>query len=194
MSRALELAVRGEGYVEPNPMVGCVIVRDGAVVGEGWHRKFGGPHAEIEALRVAGRSAQGATAFVTLEPCCHHGKTPPCTEALIAAGIRRVICAQRDPFAEVSGRGIAALETAGIAVEVGLLAEQARQLNAPYLKLVATGRPWVIAKWAMSLDGKIATRTGDSRWISGAGLARNRPPTPRPRRRNHGRPRHGRAR
>ena len=91
--RALELAVRGEGYVEPNPMVGCVIVRDGAVVGEGWHRKFGGPHAEIEALRVAGRSVQGATAFVTLEPCCHHGKTPPCTEALIAAGIRRVICA-----------------------------------------------------------------------------------------------------
>jgi diaminohydroxyphosphoribosylaminopyrimidine deaminase / 5-amino-6-(5-phosphoribosylamino)uracil reductase len=168
MSRALELAARGEGYVEPNPMVGCVMVRDGAVVGEGWHRKFGGPHAEGEALRVAGRSAQGATAFVTLEPCCHHGKTPPCTDALIAAGVRRVVCAQRDPFAEVSGRGIAVLETAGIAVEVGLLAEQARQLNAPYLKLVATGRPWVVAKWAMSLDGKIATRTGDSRWISGA--------------------------
>jgi diaminohydroxyphosphoribosylaminopyrimidine deaminase / 5-amino-6-(5-phosphoribosylamino)uracil reductase len=167
MSRALELAARGEGYVEPNPMVGCVIVRDGAVVGEGWHQKFGGPHAEIEALRVAGRSAQGATAFVTLEPCCHHGKTPPCTDALIAAGIRRLVCAQRDPFAEVSGRGIAALEAAGIAVEVGLLADQARRLNAPYLKLVATGRPWVIAKWAMSLDGKIATRTGDSRWISG---------------------------
>ena len=111
---------------------------------------------------------KGATAFVTLEPCCHHGKTPPCTDALIAAGVRRVVCAQRDPFAEVSGRGIAALEAAGVAVEVGLLAEQARQLNAPYLKLVATGRPWVIAKWAMSLDGKIATRTGDSRWISGA--------------------------
>src|SRR5436190_6019308 len=109
MSRALELAARGEGYVEPNPMVGCVLVRDGAVVGEGWHQKFGGPHAEIEALRVAGPAARGATAFVTLEPCCHHGKTPPCTEALIAAGIRRVICAQRDPYPEVSGAGIAAL-------------------------------------------------------------------------------------
>jgi len=167
MSRALELATRGEGFVEPNPMVGCVIVRDGAVVGEGWHQKFGGPHAEIEALRVAGQAARGATAFVTLEPCCHHGKTPPCTEALIAAGIRRVICAQRDPYSEVSGAGIAALETAGVAVQVGMLAEQAQSLNAPYLKLVTTGRPWVIAKWAMSLDGKIATRTGDSRWISG---------------------------
>ena len=167
MSRALELAARGEGYVEPNPMVGCVIVRDGAVVGEGWHQKFGGPHAEIEALRVAGPAARGATAFVTLEPCCHHGKTPPCTEALIAAGIRRVICAQRDPYSEVSGAGIAALEKAGIAVQVGMLAEQAQWLNAPYLKLVTTGRPWMIAKWAMSLDGKIATRTGDSRWISG---------------------------
>ena len=168
MSCALELAVRGEGYVEPNPMVGCVMVRDGAVVGEGWHRKFGGPHAEVEALRVAGRSAQGATAFVTLEPCCHQGKTPPCTDAArcrrhLPRGMR-----QRDPFAEVSGRGIAALEAAGLAVEVGLLGEQARQLNAPYLKLVAIGRPWVIAKWAMSLDGKIATPTGDSRWISGA--------------------------
>jgi diaminohydroxyphosphoribosylaminopyrimidine deaminase / 5-amino-6-(5-phosphoribosylamino)uracil reductase len=167
MSRALELAARGEGYVEPNPMVGCVIVRDGAVVGEGWHQKFGGPHAEIEALRVAGPAARGATAFITLEPCCHHGKTPPCTEALIAAGIRRVICAQRDPYPEVSGAGIAALEKAGVAVQMGMLAEQAQWLNAPYLKLVTTGRPWVIAKWAMSLDGKIATRTGDSRWISG---------------------------
>ena len=167
MSRALELAARGEGYVEPNPMVGCVLVRDGAVVGEGWHQKFGGPHAEIEALRVAGPAARGATAFVTLEPCCHHGKTPPCTEALIAAGIRRVICAQPDPYSEVSGAGIAALEKAGVAVQVGMLAEQAQWLNAPYLKLVTTGRPWVIAKWAMSLDGKIATRTGDSRWISG---------------------------
>jgi diaminohydroxyphosphoribosylaminopyrimidine deaminase/5-amino-6-(5-phosphoribosylamino)uracil reductase len=167
MSRALELAARGKGFVEPNPMVGCLLVRDGAVVGEGWHQKFGGPHAEIEALRVAGPAARGATAFVTLEPCCHHGKTPPCTEALIAAGICRVICAQRDPYSEVRGAGIAALEKAGIAVQLGMLAEQARWLNAPYLKLIATGRPWVIAKWAMSLDGKIATHTGDSRWISG---------------------------
>ena len=147
-------------------MVGCVLVRDGTVVGEGWHRKFGDGHAEVEALRAAGPLAQGATAFVTLEPCHHHGKTPPCTTALIAAGVRRVVCAQRDPFPEVSGRGFAALESAGVLVEVGFLEDQARQLNAPYLKLVTTGRPWLIAKWAMSLDGKIATRSGDSRWIS----------------------------
>jgi diaminohydroxyphosphoribosylaminopyrimidine deaminase / 5-amino-6-(5-phosphoribosylamino)uracil reductase len=167
MARALELAARGQGTVEPNPMVGCVLVRDGAVVGEGWHRKFGGPHAEVEALRVAGPSAKGATAYVTLEPCCHHGKTPPCTDALIAAGVARVVCAQRDPFAAVSGRGFAALESAGIAVEVGLMEAEAKYLNAPFLKLVQTGKPWVIAKWAMTLDGKIATRTGDSQWISG---------------------------
>lgn len=167
MARALELAARGQGHVEPNPVVGCVIVRDGSVVGEGWHKKFGGPHAEVEALRVAGASAKNATAYVTLEPCCHHGKTPPCTDALIAAGVTRVVCAQRDPFAKVSGQGIAALEAAGIQVEIGLLESDARRLNAPYLKLVSTGRPWVIAKWAMTLDGKIATHTGDSQWISG---------------------------
>ncbi len=109
MGRAMELARRGEGSVEPNPMVGCVIVRQGEVVGEGWHRHFGGPHAEIEALRSARSQARGATAFVTLEPCCHQGKTPPCTEALIAAGIARVVCAQVDPFEKVSGRGVAAL-------------------------------------------------------------------------------------
>jgi len=167
MARALELASRGEGYVEPNPMVGCVIVRDGEVVGEGWHQKFGGPHAEVEALRVAGARARGATMYVTLEPCCHHGKTPPCTEAIIAAGITRVVCAQRDPFEQVAGRGIEMLKAAGIAVEAGMLEAEAKTLNAPYLKLVTTGRPWIIAKWAMTLDGKIATRTGDSRWISG---------------------------
>ncbi len=167
MGRALELAARGQGYVEPNPMVGCVIVNDSEVVGEGWHRKFGGPHAELEALRVAGARAKDATAYATLEPCCHHGKTGPCTEALIAAGICRVVCALRDPFEAVSGRGIAALEAAGIVVECGLMEDEARRINAPYLKLVTTGRPWVIAKWAMTLDGKIATRTGDSRWISG---------------------------
>jgi diaminohydroxyphosphoribosylaminopyrimidine deaminase / 5-amino-6-(5-phosphoribosylamino)uracil reductase len=167
MARALELAARGQGQVEPNPMVGCVLVRDGSVVGEGWHHTFGGPHAEVEALRVAGPSAKGATAYVTLEPCCHHGKTPPCTVALIAAGVVRVVCAQRDPFGAVSGRGIAGLEAAGMAVEVGLMEREAQHLNAPYLKLVQTGRPWVIAKWAMTLDGKIATRTGDSQWISG---------------------------
>jgi diaminohydroxyphosphoribosylaminopyrimidine deaminase / 5-amino-6-(5-phosphoribosylamino)uracil reductase len=167
MARALELAARGQGHVEPNPMVGCVLVRDGEVVGEGWHKKFGGPHAEVEALQVAGPRAKGATAFVTLEPCCHHGKTPPCTQALISAGVTKVVCAQRDPFAAVSGRGIAELQAAGIEIEVGLMETEARRLNAPYLKLVTTSRPWIIAKWAMTLDGKIATATGDSRWISG---------------------------
>jgi diaminohydroxyphosphoribosylaminopyrimidine deaminase/5-amino-6-(5-phosphoribosylamino)uracil reductase len=167
MARAIELAARGQGHVEPNPMVGCVIVRDGAVVGEGWHRTFGGPHAEVEALRVAGTRAKNSAAYVTLEPCCHHGKTPPCTQALINAGIVKVVCAQRDPFPEVGGKGIAALQAAGIDVEVGLMGLEARRLNAPYLKLVTTGRPWIIAKWAMTLDGKIATATGDSRWISG---------------------------
>jgi diaminohydroxyphosphoribosylaminopyrimidine deaminase/5-amino-6-(5-phosphoribosylamino)uracil reductase len=167
MARALELAARGEGYVEPNPMVGCVIVRDGEVVGEGWHQRFGGPHAEVEALQVAGARARGATMYVTLEPCCHHGKTPPCTKAIIAAGISRLVCAQRDPFDQVAGKGIETLNAAGIDVDVGRLEAEAKRLNAPYLKLATTGRPWIIAKWAMTLDGKIATRTGDSRWISG---------------------------
>lgn len=166
MARALELAQRGEGFVEPNPMVGCTIVRDGETVGEGWHQHYGGPHAEIEALKVAGHRARGATAYVTLEPCCHHGKTGPCSDALLAAGIVRVVVAQRDPFSQVAGQGIAQLESAGIAVEVGLLEADARQLNAPYLKLVEQGRPWVIAKWAMTLDGKLAAPSGDSRWIS----------------------------
>jgi len=167
MGHALELAARGQGYVEPNPMVGCVIVGPDGVVGEGWHQRFGGNHAEIEALRVAGVRARGATAYVTLEPCCHTGKTPPCTQALIAAGIRRVVAAMQDPFPAVSGRGLAELSAAGIEVETGLLEEAARSLNAPYLKRLSVGRPWLIAKWAMSLDGKIATRTGESRWITG---------------------------
>ena len=167
MSRALELAVRGQGFVEPNPMVGCVIARGAELIGEGWHRRYGGPHAEIEALRLAGPRAAGATMYVTLEPCCHQGKTPPCTEAILRAAPARVVIAQRDPFPEVSGKGIARLEAAGITVDVGLAAAEARELNAPYLKLVETGRPWVIAKWAMTLDGKLATRTGESRWISG---------------------------
>ena len=167
MARAIELAARGEGLVEPNPMVGCVIVRDGDVVGEGYHQRFGQAHAEVDALRIAGDRASGATVYVTLEPCAHHGKTPPCAEALIQAGVSRVVIAQRDPFPQVAGRGIAALENAGIAVEVGLMAADAAELNAPYLKLVTTGRPWVIAKWAMTLDGKLSTTRGDSRWISG---------------------------
>ena len=167
MRRALELAAQGRGAIEPNPMVGCVIVRGAEIIGEGWHRRFGGDHAEVEALRLAGDRATGATMCVTLEPCCHQGKTPPCTGAILEAGIARVVIAQRDPFPQVSGGGIAQLETAGVDVTTGLLEDEARRLNGPYLKLVETGRPWVIAKWAMTLDGKIATRTGSSQWISG---------------------------
>jgi diaminohydroxyphosphoribosylaminopyrimidine deaminase / 5-amino-6-(5-phosphoribosylamino)uracil reductase len=167
MLRALDLARRGLGYVEPNPMVGCVIVADGQVVGEGWHQRFGGPHAEVEALTKAGERARGATMYVSLEPCCHHGKTPPCTEAILAAGLKRVVVAMRDPFPHVAGGGLKRLAGAGIDVELGLNETEAQQLNAPYLKLVTTGRPWIIAKWAMTLDGKIATRSGYSKWISG---------------------------
>src|SRR5581483_10404701 len=167
MARALELAELGRGYVEPNPLVGCIVVQGAEVIGEGWHRRFGGPHAEIDALAVAGHRAKGGTLVVTLEPCCHWGKTPPCTKAVIAAGIRRVVVAQRDPFPAVSGGGIDELRAAGIEVEVGVREDEARILNAPYLKLLETGRPWIIAKWAMSLDGKLATRTGHSQWISG---------------------------
>jgi diaminohydroxyphosphoribosylaminopyrimidine deaminase/5-amino-6-(5-phosphoribosylamino)uracil reductase len=168
MGRAMALARRGLGRVEPNPMVGCVVVRGGRVLGEGYHRKFGGKHAEIEALVRCKGPTRGATVYVTLEPCCHHGKTPPCTDALFTAGVRRVVAAMRDPFAAVAGRGLARLRRAGIEVSVGLCGEQARRLNAAYLKLRTEGRPWVILKWAQSLDGKIATHTGHSKWISSA--------------------------
>lgn len=166
MERALELARLGEGRVEPNPMVGCVIVHGEEVVGEGYHQRFGGPHAEREALQAAGQAARGATMYVTLEPCCHQGKTPPCTEAILTAGIARVVVATRDPFPQVDGGGIRVLREAGVEVEIGIGEAAARALNAPYFKLLAAGQPWVIAKWAMTLDGKIATRTGDSQWIS----------------------------
>jgi diaminohydroxyphosphoribosylaminopyrimidine deaminase/5-amino-6-(5-phosphoribosylamino)uracil reductase len=166
MNRALQLALRGQGHVEPNPMVGCVIRRDLQVVGEGWHRKFGGPHAEIEALKAAGDEARGGTMFVTLEPCCHQGKTPPCTHAIIDAGIAKVVIAHRDPFPAVAGRGIEQLKQAGIQVDVGLGHEAALRLNAPFLKRVEQKRPWMIGKWAMTLDGKMATRTGHSQWVS----------------------------
>ena len=166
LRRALELAARGQGFVEPNPMVGCVIAQGAEIIGEGWHRRFGQAHAEIEALRIAGDRAAGATLYVTLEPCCHHGKTPPCTRAVLVSGVRRVVIAQRDPFLQVQGGGIAELRVAGLTVDVGLLESEAARLNSPYLKLVETGRPWIIAKWAMTLDGKIATHTGQSRWIS----------------------------
>ena len=166
MRRALDLAARGQGAVEPNPMVGCVIAQGAEIIGEGWHRQFGADHAEVEALRMAGDRAAGATLYVTLEPCCHHGKTPPCTRAVLAAGVRRVVVAAGDPFPQVQGGGIAELRAAGLDVELGLLETDSRRLNAPYLKLVESGRPWIIAKWAMTLDGKIAARGGQSRWIS----------------------------
>ncbi len=166
MRRALQLAERGRGHVEPNPLVGAVIVRDEREISAGWHERFGGPHAEVNALATAGSAAAGATLYVTLEPCCHHGKTPPCTDAILRAGIRRVVAAMPDPFPAVAGKGLQRLCKAGLAVEVGLCLAEAEQLNAPYRKLLSTGRPWVHAKWAMTLDGKIATRTGDSRWIS----------------------------
>jgi len=167
MKRALELAERGRGAVEPNPLVGAVVVRDGRLVGEGCHQRFGAAHAEINALAAAGEQARNATLYVTLEPCCHHGKTPPCTDAVVRAGVRRVVAAMQDPYGEVGGRGISLLRAAGIDVEVGVLEPDARRLNAPYLKVLATGRPYVHAKWAMTLDGKICTRSGDSKWISG---------------------------
>lgn len=167
MTRALELAERGRGAVEPNPLVGCVIVRGGELVGEGWHQRFGGPHAEIEALRIARERAEGATVYVTLEPCSHHGKTPPCVDALLAARPARVVMAMEDPFLQVAGRGLAALRDAGVEVLVGVHEDAARRLNAPYLTRLCHQRPWVIAKWAMTLDGRLAARGGDSRWISG---------------------------
>lgn len=167
MSRALTLAERGRGAVEPNPMVGAVVTdANGMVVGEGWHERFGGPHAEVNAFAAAGELARGGTLYVTLEPCCHHGKTPPCTDAVLRSGVQRVVAAMADPFPKVAGGGIGALRAAGVTVDVGGCEAEARELNAPYLMLLSTGTPWVIAKWAMTLDGKIATRSGDSKWIS----------------------------
>jgi diaminohydroxyphosphoribosylaminopyrimidine deaminase/5-amino-6-(5-phosphoribosylamino)uracil reductase len=169
MRQALDLAQQGEGAVEPNPMVGCVLVANDDLIGHGFHQQFGGPHAEVNALRNAqdsGHSPRGATAFVTLEPCSHSGKTGPCAEALISAGVRRVVVGQTDPFPDVSGKGIARLKEAGIEVDVGVLQSECRELNAPYLKRIESQTPWLIAKWAMTLDGKLATQSGDSRWIT----------------------------
>jgi diaminohydroxyphosphoribosylaminopyrimidine deaminase/5-amino-6-(5-phosphoribosylamino)uracil reductase len=169
MRRALALAAQGEGRVEPNPMVGAVVVDDRLqLLGEGWHEVFGGPHAEVNALAAAGERARGATLYVTLEPCCHQGKTPPCTEAVIAAGIRRVVVAMQDPFPKVAGGGIRRLRETGVDVDVGLCELEARRLTAPFRTLIEKGRPYVHAKWAMTLDGKIASRTGQSKWISNA--------------------------
>ena len=169
MRRALELAARGRGAVEPNPMVGCVIVRDGEILGQGYHHQFGGPHAEVDALQSLPSlaDATGATAFVTLEPCCHQGKTPPCTETLISARLARVVVAMADPFSKVDGGGLRRLNDAGIETTVGVLREDAEMLNAPYLKRIRFGKPWVTAKWAMTMDGRIATTSGESQWITG---------------------------
>lgn len=167
MRHALDLAARGLGTVEPNPAVGAVVVDDQLrILGEGFHERYGGPHAEVHALRAAGASARNATLVVTLEPCCHVGKTPPCTEAVIRAGIKRVIIGTVDPAPHVCGGGVEQLREAGIQVDVGLLEHEVRHLNAPFIKLMTTGTPWVLGKWAMTLDGKIASRTGASRWIS----------------------------
>jgi diaminohydroxyphosphoribosylaminopyrimidine deaminase/5-amino-6-(5-phosphoribosylamino)uracil reductase len=166
MARALQLAERGLYTTDPNPRVGCVIVNDGKIVGEGWHQQAGGPHAEIHALHVAGKQARGATVYVTLEPCCHQGKTPPCTDALIEAGVAKVIAAMQDPNLHVSGQGLHQLREAGIEVATGLLEDQARALNPGFIKRMHTGRPWVRNKLAMSLDGRTAMASGESKWIT----------------------------
>lgn len=169
LERAIDLAALGGNLVSPNPRVGAVVVRDGKVVGEGYHQQAGGPHAEVEAIRNAGQDLTGATIYVSLEPCCHQGRTPPCTDAIRESGIARVVVASDDPSAHASGRGLGILRDEGVEVVVadGDLAGRARMLNQPFRKHARTGRPWVMFKSAMSLDGKVATRSGDSKWISG---------------------------
>ncbi len=168
MNIAIELAKKGEGWVNPNPLVGAVIVKNGAVIGEGFHQLYGGLHAERNALKNCTVSPEGATMFVTLEPCCHYGKTPPCTEAIIESKIAKVVIAALDPNPLVAGKGVEQLKNAGIEVVVGVLGEQAQQMNRAFIKYITTSIPWVVMKWAMSLDGKIATRTGSSKWVTGA--------------------------
>ncbi|MEW5973361.1 MAG: bifunctional diaminohydroxyphosphoribosylaminopyrimidine deaminase/5-amino-6-(5-phosphoribosylamino)uracil reductase RibD [Pseudomonadota bacterium] len=167
MARALELARRGLYTTHPNPRVGCVIVRDGEVVGEGFHARAGEPHAEVHALRMAGERARGATAYVTLEPCCHHGRTPPCSSALIEAGVARVVMAMRDPNPRVAGGGEAMLRAAGIEVLSGVLEDEARALNQGFIQRMTRGRPFVRLKWGASLDGRTALANGASQWITG---------------------------
>ncbi|TXI76757.1 MAG: bifunctional diaminohydroxyphosphoribosylaminopyrimidine deaminase/5-amino-6-(5-phosphoribosylamino)uracil reductase RibD [Dechloromonas sp.] len=167
MARALQLAERGLWTTSPNPRVGCVIVRDGVIVGEGWHEKAGEPHAEVHALRAAGEQARAATAYVTLEPCSHYGRTPPCAEALIAAGVSRVVAAMRDPNPLVAGKGLAMLEAAGLETACGLLENEARELNIGFVSRMTRGLPWVRLKVAASLDGKTALNNGVSQWITG---------------------------
>ncbi|MBI4718171.1 MAG: bifunctional diaminohydroxyphosphoribosylaminopyrimidine deaminase/5-amino-6-(5-phosphoribosylamino)uracil reductase RibD [Planctomycetes bacterium] len=172
MERAIWLARKGAGRVEPNPLVGCVVVKNGRVIGEGCHRRFGGPHAEVAALRTCQSSPEGATVYVSLEPCCHHGKTPPCVDALIAARVARVVVALRDPYPLVCGEGLRRLRAAGIAVDVGVGGVAAAELLAPFTTRHLLRRPYVIAKWAQSLDGRLAATGGDSRWISGEAARR----------------------
>ena len=168
MARAVDIARNGLDTTHPNPRVGCVLARDGKIIGEGWHERAGGPHAEIVALRnVASVGAAGATAYVTLEPCSHHGRTPPCVDALIEARVGRVVFAMRDPDRRVSGRGADALAKAGIVTQTGLMTDAAQELNVGYLKRMRTGRPWVRVKLAMSLDGRTALANGASQWITG---------------------------
>lgn len=166
MRRALELACKGKGLVNPNPMVGAVIVKDNKIIGEGFHEYFGGNHAEVNALNMAGENAKGAEIYVTLEPCSHFGKTPPCAIALVKAGIKKVIIAMKDPNPIVSGRGIKILQDNGIEVVVGVLYKEALKLNEVFVKYITTKRPYVVMKTASTLDGKISTVTGESRWIS----------------------------
>lgn len=166
MSRALELAERGVGWTSPNPMVGAVVVRNGEIVGEGFHPRVGYPHAEPIALDQAGTSAEGATLYVTLEPCAHHGRTPPCLDRVVASRVARVVIAMEDPDPRTSGKSIDTLRQKGMEVSVGLLESEARRLNQPFLSSVLRSRPWVTLKYAMTLDGRIAVASGDSRWIS----------------------------
>ncbi|MBI4741543.1 MAG: bifunctional diaminohydroxyphosphoribosylaminopyrimidine deaminase/5-amino-6-(5-phosphoribosylamino)uracil reductase RibD [Betaproteobacteria bacterium] len=167
MARALRLAERGLYSTAPNPRVGCVIVNEGRVVGEGWHERAGEPHAEVHAVQAASDDARGATAYVTLEPCCHYGRTPPCSDALISAGVTRVVAAMRDPNPQVGGEGLARLRAAGIAAECGLLEAGALELNAGFVSRMTRGRPWLRMKLAASLDGKTALDNGVSQWITG---------------------------
>src|SRR3989338_1707346 len=167
MAQALRLAERGLYTTSPNPRVGCVLVKDGAVIGEGWREGAGEPHAEVHALHAAGEAARGATAYVTLEACSHHGRTPPCADALVAAQVARVVVAMQDPNPQVSGRGLLRLMQAGIAVHSGVLEQEARSLNAGFIKRMEQGLPFVRVKLAMSLDGRTAMASGESQWITG---------------------------
>jgi diaminohydroxyphosphoribosylaminopyrimidine deaminase/5-amino-6-(5-phosphoribosylamino)uracil reductase len=166
MARALELAWQGRGWTSPNPIVGSVVVKNGQIIGEGFHPQVGKPHAEVFALDAAGDEARGATLYVTLEPCAHHGRTPPCVEKVLAAGIQRVVVAIEDPNPLVAGRGIQALRDAGVVVEQGVLAREALHANERFFKYIRTKRPFVAIKTGMSLDGKIATASGESQWIT----------------------------